>query len=321
MHFFWLCRNVLMKLIDFHADTPSLLFEKDLPAEGNGAAADLARSRAFSAYGQVAALFCPPRLTNTTGFSHIRAMAADFRARLAKTNAVLVTDGTEFAERFASGTRTYLLSVEDLRILDGDPERLCTLHALGVRIATLVWKNQSCIGGAWNTAKGLTSFGKAAVTALYDLNIFPDLSHASVASTLDVIAIARAKKKPLLATHSAAFAVRRHYRNLPDSALREIANSGGLVGLCLYPPFLTRKDTANVTDVLRHIYYITNRFGSDLLALGCDFDGMDEAPIGLSAIDALPHLADQMKRVGFSHTQIDSLFYKNGLRFIKENIK
>ena len=310
-----------MKLIDFHADTPSLLFEKNLPPEENGAAADMARSRVFSAYGQVAALFCPPRLANTAGFSHIRAMAADFRARLAKADAVLVTDGTHFAESFAKGTRTYLLSVEDLRILDGDLERLRTLHALGVRIATLVWKGESCLGGAWNTDKGLTPFGKAAVEALCDLNIFPDLSHASAASSLDVIAIARTKKKPLLATHSAAFAVRRHYRNLPDRALCKIANSGGLVGLCLYPPFLTRKNTADVSDVLRHIFYITNRFGSDLLALGCDFDGMDEAPTALATIDALPYLADQMKKVGFSNTQIDSLFYKNGLRFIKENIK
>ena len=310
-----------MKLIDFHADTPSLLFEKNLPPEGNGAAADMARSRMFSAYGQVAALFCPVALANTAGFSHIRAMAADFRARLTKTDAVLVTDGAEFVESFGAGTRTYLLSVEDLRILDGDLERLRTLHALGVRLATLVWKNQSCIGGAWNTAKGLTPFGKAAVEALYDLNMLPDLSHASAASFCDVALIARAKKKPLLATHSAAFAVRRHYRNLPDRAFREIANSGGLVGLCLYPPFLTRKNTADVSDVLRHIYHITNHFGSDLLALGCDFDGIEEAPTALATIDALPYLADQMKKVGFSNTQIDSLFYKNGLRFIKENIK
>ena len=311
----------MMKLIDFHADTPSLLFEKNLPAKGNGAAADMARSRAVCAFGQVAALFCPPRLSDDAGFSHVTAMAADFRARLAKTDAVLVSDGTRFAENFKRGACTYLLSVEDLRILGGDLTRLGILAARGVRIATLVWKNQSCIGGAWNTAEGLTPFGMAAVDMMYDLNIIPDLSHASVASARDVISIARTKQKPLLATHSAAFAKRRHRRNLPDTLLLEIARSGGVVGLCLYPPFLTRKDTADVFDVLRHVFHITNRHGSDLLALGCDFDGMDTAPVGLSAIDALPHLADQMKRVGFSPSQIDSLFYKNGLRFIKENIK
>ena len=44
-----------------------------------------------------------------------------------------------------------ILAVEDARILENDLERLRVLHSYGVRILTLNWYGETCIGGAHNT--------------------------------------------------------------------------------------------------------------------------------------------------------------------------
>ena len=129
-------------------------------------------------------------------------------------------------------------------------------------------------------------------------------------------------KRPFLASHSNARAICNVPRNLSDDMLRTLAHRGGLTGLCLHEPFLTpapHSPKAVAEALVSHVKHILSVAGSEVLALGTDFDGTP----GNSAIPDifhLPHFAEQLKKAGLTSGQIDNIFYKNALRFFRENL-
>ena len=68
-------------------------------------------------------------------------------------------------------------------------------------------------------------------------------------------------------------------RNLSDEQIRALADSGGIIGINLFSPFLVGSNgataqRAGVEHVLQHIKHIEDLTGRrDCLALGSDFDG------------------------------------------------
>ena len=54
-----------------------------------------------------------------------------------------------------------------------------------------------------------------------------------------------------------------------------IVARGGVIGLNIYPPFLTERDTATGDDILRHVDYALENFGENALGFGFDIDGTD----------------------------------------------
>jgi membrane dipeptidase len=191
---------------------------------------------------------------------------------------------------------------------------------MGVRFATLLWRDESIIGGAWNTDVGLTPFGKEALDRFLALGIVPDVSHASIASFWDIATQCKASKKPFIATHSNAFAATRHKRNLLDEQIRAVAASGGVIGVNFNPPFLTCKSYATLDDVIAHVLHLTSVGGEGAIVLGTDLDGIDALPKTISNASDLVLLADTMKKSGFAERQIDRLFFENGHRFLIENL-
>ena len=88
------------------------------------------------------------------------------------------TSSSDYFECAENGARLFL-AVEGANLLGGDILRLDKLYSDGVRFLTLVWKGTSCIGGAWDTDEGLSSFGREVVKRCSELGIVVDLSHAS----------------------------------------------------------------------------------------------------------------------------------------------
>ena len=62
-----------------------------------------------------------------------------------------------------------------------------------------------------------------------------DVSHTGIKTIEDIL---EETTNPIIATHSGARSIQNHYRNLYDSQIVDIANSGGVVGIVFYPPFL-----------------------------------------------------------------------------------
>jgi len=310
-----------MNLIDLHCDTPAALYRQKAVLTQNALHVDLEKTVPYSAYIQAAAVFTPPAVGDADGLGWVRACHGYLQTAIsAAPNAVMIGDAAGLRAAVASGKRGFLTAVEDLRILHGDLSGLSALRALGVRIATPLWRDESVIGGAWNTGAGLTAFGRETVETMLTLGMIPDVSHASIASFEEIAALCRAAGKPFIATHSCAFALCQHGRNLTDPQLRTVAACGGLVGVNLYPVFLTGTERADLDDAARHIRHIQNIAGVETTAIGSDFDGVECLPEGITSVRDLPRLCERLGACGFSDDALEKLFFNNAYRFLIANL-
>ncbi len=219
----------------------------------------------------------------------------------------------------AGGKISAILAVEDGGILNGKIERLETLYRKGVRLLTLLWNHENCIGhpnsssssGMW---QGLKPFGIQVVERMGELRMIVDVSHASDGTIRDVLEHLRG---PVVASHSNCRALCHHPRNLADETLRAIANWGGVAGLNFYGPFLGTEKESRISEMTAHILHMINVGGSSLPAIGTDFDGFD----GMEAMDipdvgSMERLWDALKKKGVSERQLDQIWRENALRVI-----
>ena len=291
-----------MKYFDLHADTPSKLYYRDLPftsSELDISAGDL---NGFSHITQVFACFCNETKSDEEAYRDF------FRMR----EKLFAAVSPYLSDRFS-----FLLSVEDARLLAGDIRRLSTLRDAGVSILTPVWCGESCIGGAYDTDTGLTHFGHEVLHECLRLGILPDVSHASDKTFYDIAKICSDAGSPLIATHSDARAVCPHPRNLTDEEFSAIRDSGGIVGLCLCPAHLTDSPVAEEKHILRHLEHYLALGGENTVCLGTDFDGISSHPAGLSRLTDMARLIPTLQKVGYSDTLIHHLFYKNAENFFQ----
>jgi len=119
-----------------------------------------------------------------------------------------------------------------------------SVHKMGARFMQLTYNNQSLLatGCYEKTDSGVTRMGKEVIKEMNRLGVVIDMSHSAEKSTLDAIELS---SKPIAITHanpSFWFAAKR---NKSNEVLKELAKSGGMLGLSLYPHHL--KDTSNCT--------------------------------------------------------------------------
>ena len=119
-----------------------------------------------------------------------------------------------------------------------------SVHKMGARFMQLTYNNQSLLatGCYEKTDSGVTRMGKEVIKEMNRLGMVIDMSHSAEKSTLDAIELS---SKPIAITHanpSFWFAAKR---NKSNEVLKELAKSGGMLGLSLYPHHL--KDTSNCT--------------------------------------------------------------------------
>ena len=147
------------------------------------------------------------------------------------------------------------------------------------------------------------------------LGMIIDISHVGPQTVSDIFA---ASKNPIIASHSGAYALCNHYRNLTDSQIRAIASRGGIIGIVFYPPFLVPTGTARLEDVVRHIDYIKNLVGVDYVALGSDFDGMDGAsPVGLEDVSHFPAVTEALLQLGYTKQDVRKILGENFMRVFR----
>jgi microsomal dipeptidase-like Zn-dependent dipeptidase len=100
-------------------------------------------------------------------------------------------------------------------------------------------------------SEGLTPKGSRLLTSLVQKGIWLDLSHASDASFRDLLPILHQAHQPVLFSHTILRNDMRAERGISDDELREVANSGGLVGLLPSDDYLigTKVDPRLCADV------------------------------------------------------------------------
>ena len=310
-----------MKLFDLHCDTPYELYHRQAALKQNDLHVSLDKTAPYTAYIQSAAIWSNCRLSNSEAWDAYLTIRENFiHLMSAEPDVIFATTAEELRHAAASVKRCFILAVEDARILDGDLSRLDRLRQDGVRLLTLCWAGESCIGGSHDTSAPLTDFGAEVVKRCFESHIVPDISHASRAVTADVLKLAKAYGKPVVATHSNAYSVHPHSRNLTDDEFHAIADVGGVIGISLCPEHLC-DGYCDISAVVRHIQHYMRLGGENSLCLGCDFDGISETPTGLENVSRLTNLANRLNLSGLSSHTVEKLFFDNAYGFAVKNFQ
>lgn len=212
-----------------------------------------------------------------------------------------------------------LLSLEGGEPLEGSLANLRNLFRLGVRAMTLTWNHRNQLGdgvGEGERASGLSKFGCEVVAEMNNLGMLVDVSHLSERGFWDVLAISQ---EPVIASHSNAYSLCQHPRNLSDDQIRALADRGGVIGVNFYPRYVTNTpENCTIDQVVDQIIYLYQTGGSDVVALGSDFDGINSTPSGLEDVEKIPSLIPALEKRGLSTTAIEKIMGRNLLRVVKQ---
>ena len=124
---------------------------------------------------------------------------------------------------------------DDIRLVEN-------IHNLGCRFMQLTYNNQSLLatGCYEKNDSGVTNVGREVIKEMNRVGIVIDMSHSAEKSTLDAIDIS---EKPIAITHANPSFWHAAKRNKSNNLLKVLSDSGGMLGLSLYPHHL--KDNTN----------------------------------------------------------------------------
>lgn len=312
-----------LSLLDTHCDTAYELYHRGCGLGKNDCHIDLKKASIYEQYAQYYAIWSNKRLDDETCWEHFLKIAENFDQKIAETDgkAVRVTDAEGLKRAWSNGQHAAILAVEDARLTAGKLERVDILAKMGVKYITLLWGGETCIGGSHNTNVGLTEFGKALSRRCFERGLIPDISHASEQSVDDLLPIAYKYQKPIIATHSNAYSLYGHSRNLRDRHFAAIKELGGIVGVSLCPSHLTNTSIhpATAEDVFAHIDHYMSLGGEDMVGFGADWDGTD-LPEDCHHVGGLYRVADMMARHQYSDELIHKIFWRNFYDFAMKNL-
>ncbi len=128
--------------------------------------------------------------------------------------------------------------------IEDDIKLVEKIHKLGCRFMQLTYNNQSLLatGCYENTDSGVTNFGREVIKEMNRVGVVIDMSHSAEKSTIDAIELSQ---KPIAITHANPYFWHPAKRNKSSDLLKILSDSGGILGLSLYPHHL--KDNTNCT--------------------------------------------------------------------------
>jgi len=251
------------------------------------------------------------------------------------------------------------LGLEGLHMLGSSFATLRSYHQLGIRYATLTHNCHNAYADSAMTDlangstvpatplhHGVSELGRKVVAEMNRLGIFVDLSHTSADTMRDILGAGKplptaggngnttswtGTLAPPIFSHSSAFALCPHPRNVPDDVLYLLKARDGVVMVtfwadfisCYYPNgtqpspgSLPTRYEPNVTlsQVVRHMRYIGDLIGYEHVGIGSDFDGVPFAVPGLEDVSKFPNLVVEMLRQGIREEDVHGIVGGNLLR-------
>ena len=279
----------MIRLFDSHADTPYELWIRKESLGENTCHIDSKKALSFGEYRQVFA-FC-----SLAGSKWEITREEFLDCQRYFLNAL---EGRNFVKPH--------LSIEGPEVIHCDPELLFDLGKQGFVMSTLTWNHDNALAGFHKSDKGLTDQGKAYVRAAKESGILIDVSHLSEHAFWDLADVTEA---PILASHSNCCSIWDHSRNLTDDQLHLIAQTGGVVGLNLYVPFLGQ--SADFDTLLSHLEHMLHECGESHVCLGGDLDGCDVLPEGFRDLSSYADFYAFLEGKGYCAQLLDKIFYSN----------
>ncbi len=141
-----------------------------------------------------------------------------------------------------SGKIAIFVAIENGMALGNELENVARYHERGVRYMTLIHNvsSQWCVSAndTIPSFDGLTDFGCDVVREMNRVGMIVDVSHVH---PLGVTKVLEVTTKPIIASHSCAFELCGHPRNLTDEQIRAIADNGGMIGINFHGDFISKR--------------------------------------------------------------------------------
>jgi membrane dipeptidase len=358
-------------LIDGHNDVPWEIRDtygndlNNVPFDGDTRTltppmhTDLARLREGRVGAQFWSVYVPAALKGADATRAVHEQIDLTRRMIAR-----YSDRLEYAETADDIVRIHrrgriasMFGMEGGEAIDDNLAVLREFRASGVLYMTLTHSaNTDWVDSATAAPQhgGLTPFGEEVVREMNRVGMLVDLSHVSADAMRDALRVAEA---PVIFSHSSAFALTPHPRNVPDDVLEMVRENGGVVMVNFYPGFVSTEfwnwgarrnaeearlkslnpaDPAavtrllaewttanaaplvNVSTVADHIEHIGRVAGRDHVGIGGDYDGVPFLPVGLDGVEDYPALFVELQRRGWSDREIAALAGGNLLRALRE---
>ncbi len=359
-------------VIDGHNDLPATLREEaekrgksevsfddiDLSREQAQFHTDIPRLRKGGVGAQFWVAYVGPETARTNQSAHQTLEQIDLIHRMIARypdTFELATTAADIERIHARGKIASLLCVEGGHSIENSLGILRVYHQLGVRYMTLTHSESLDWADAATDkprAGGLSEFGRAVVREMNRLGMLVDISHVAPSTMNAALDVSRA---PIIASHSSAYAIAAHPRNIPDDVLVRIKRNGGLVMVNFFSGFVVPESAkamlrmfeinreirakyqdaaegekaaeawwkahpiprGTVKDLVNHIDHIVKVAGIDHVGLGSDYDGVKTLPIDLADVASYPVITQELLSRGYSAPQIRKILGENLLRVMR----
>ena len=354
-------------LIDGHNDLPGEIRTKgggsfdqlDIAQPQPQLQTDIPRLRAGGVGAQFWSAFVPPHLAQEGGAARYALEQIDLIHRMAARYAddfelAHTADDVERIRR--AGKIAGLIGLEGGHAIESSLGVLRTFQRLGVRYVTLTHSDtHDWADSATDEPRhgGLSPFGEEVVREMNRLGMLVDISHVSAETMVDALRISTA---PVIASHSSAYAVAQHPRNVPDDVLALIKENGGVVMVNFFSGFVHPEGArtmlkmfdvyremrarygddeeklraagrewreqnpypdGDVALIVDHIDHVVRVAGIDHVGLGSDFDGVSRLPAGLKDVSGYPNITRELLKRGYSEAEIRKVLGENVLRALR----
>uniref|UniRef100_A0A8C6S7L8 Dipeptidase n=1 Tax=Neogobius melanostomus TaxID=47308 RepID=A0A8C6S7L8_9GOBI len=205
----------------------------------------------------------------------------------------------KYPDTFMFNKTASLIGVEGGHSIDSSLGTLRTMYQLGVRYLTLT---HSCNTPWYSTI----------IQELNRLGMLVDLAHVPVKVMEQVLGLSKA---PVIFSHSSAYAICKHKRNVPDNILLKVK---GIVMVNFYNDYVTCSHTAALSDVANHFDHIKKIGGPEIVGFGGDYDGVTRLPHGLEDVSKVPNLVAELLRRNWTDAEVKAALGGNLLRVLQE---
>lgn len=351
-------------VIDGHNDFPWELrthggFEKvDMSKTIPGFHTDIPRLREGGVGAQFWAAFVPVETAATNQAAHLTFEQIDLIYQMIERypeTFELARTADDIVRIHREGKIASLIGVEGGHSMEHSLGLLRIYYRLGVRYMTLThsdsldWADSATDAPR---AHGLTDFGREVVREMNRLGMLVDISHVSAETMHTVLDVSRV---PVIASHSSAYAVAAHPRNVPDDVLIRIKENGGVVMANFFSGFIeptSAKNMLKMFDVSRelhakfpdeadfrsamqewrkdhriepgtvgtlvdHIDHLVKVAGVDHVGLGSDYDGVSTVPRDLPDVSSYPVITQELLNRGYKEAEIRKILGENVLRVMR----
>lgn len=183
---------------------------------------------------------------------------------------------------------------------------------------------------------GLSHLGKKLIAEMNRVGMLIDLSHTGYKTSREAIEIS---KHPVIFSHSNAYSIHPHLRNLKDDMIKAVAKTGGYIGINGIGVLLG-DEKASPTKVVEHINYISELVGPEHVALGTDYLYFpDEFPSFMKkqsithpesyaknfqitwqsfVPEKIPAIIEGLLKTGYSEREIKGILGENHLRVFRK---